>query len=100
MIDGTSTGGGISDRRASANASDSGDMSEVGSVDASPIQASPVKASPVQASSVKVEIDGAVMVVTIDRPQVRNAVDRPTADRPTAGPRVIARHFSPPPNDG
>lgn len=30
--------------------------------------------------TVRVSRDGAVLVVTIDRPQVRNAVDRPTAD--------------------
>lgn len=30
--------------------------------------------------SVRTQRDGAVLVVTIDRPQVRNAVDRPTAD--------------------
>ncbi|HTN99382.1 MAG TPA: crotonase/enoyl-CoA hydratase family protein [Microthrixaceae bacterium] len=30
--------------------------------------------------SVSVAIDGAVMIVTIERPEVRNAVDRPTAD--------------------
>jgi len=29
---------------------------------------------------VRVEIEGAVTIVTIDRPKVRNAVDRPTAD--------------------
>jgi enoyl-CoA hydratase len=31
-------------------------------------------------ATVRVERDGPVLVVTIDRPQVRNAVDRPTAD--------------------
>lgn len=31
-------------------------------------------------STVRTEIHGAVLVVTIDRPEVRNAVDRPTAD--------------------
>lgn len=31
-------------------------------------------------STVRVERDGAVTVVTIDRPEVRNAVDRPTAE--------------------
>ncbi len=30
--------------------------------------------------TVAVEVEGAVMVVTIDRPEVRNAVDRPTAE--------------------
>jgi enoyl-CoA hydratase len=33
---------------------------------------------------VRVERDGPVMVVTIDRPEVRNAVDRPTADELSA----------------
>ena len=31
------------------------------------------------AASVRVEHDGPVTIVTIDRPEVRNAVDRPTA---------------------
>ncbi len=31
--------------------------------------------------SVRVEADGPVLTVTIDRPEVRNAVDRPTAER-------------------
>jgi enoyl-CoA hydratase len=31
-------------------------------------------------SGIRVEHDGAVTVVTIDRPEVRNAVDRPTAE--------------------
>jgi enoyl-CoA hydratase len=30
--------------------------------------------------SVHVETDGPIAIVTIDRPEVRNAVDRPTAD--------------------
>ena len=30
--------------------------------------------------SVRVETDGRVRIVTIDRPEVRNAVDRPTAE--------------------
>lgn len=30
--------------------------------------------------SVEVSVDGPVLVITIDRPEVRNAVDRPTAD--------------------
>jgi enoyl-CoA hydratase len=30
--------------------------------------------------AVRVEVDGSVLVVTLDRPEVRNAVDRPTAD--------------------
>jgi enoyl-CoA hydratase len=29
---------------------------------------------------IKTEIDGSVLIVTIDRPQAKNAVDRPTAD--------------------
>ena len=31
-------------------------------------------------SSVRTDTDGHVRVITIDRPEVRNAVDRPTAD--------------------
>ncbi len=36
------------------------------------------------AASVRVDTDGPVMVVTIDRPEVRNAVDRDAADRLSA----------------
>ena len=31
--------------------------------------------------TVRTEQDGSVLVVTIDRPEARNAVDRPTAER-------------------
>lgn len=40
-------------------------------------------------SGVRVEHDGAVTVVTIDRPEVRNAVDRPTAEALAAAFRAF-----------
>ena len=30
--------------------------------------------------SVRYEVDGPIVVITIDRPEVANAIDRPTAD--------------------
>ena len=39
--------------------------------------------------AVRTEVDGRVLIVTIDRPRVRNAVDRPTADALTAAFRTF-----------
>lgn len=45
--------------------------------------------SGVPRETVRVERDGAVLIVTIDRPEVRNAVDRPTADALAAAFRAF-----------
>lgn len=45
-------------------------------------------------STVRVERDGPVTIITIDRPEVRNAVDRPTADRLADAFRALERDDS------
>src|SRR5437868_5731873 len=40
-------------------------------------------------STVRAEVEGPVVTITIDRPEVRNAVDRPTADALAAAFRAF-----------